>query len=244
MVEELPSRTHMTAQDLPSFIEPPVRPKSRPSPLVVEPPVRPMKRRMEKCEIVSPARPIKRAKSYDLVEPQYVHSKSHSIKRRRTKRAKRDKKQVLTSVFCGNDGLVSFGNNRDDGGFTDLDGHHIDSGDYNRSPEMDNGVKDGIDWSTTTGDVEVLKARVIPFYWDSLLEFPSGVVKVTERLYIIRDWHRSGYLMVATAYIIRLISLGSSIQACLQDDGQRWNRENLMRLSTYCRNKLHSQSSD
>ena len=43
-------------------------------------------------------------------------------------------------------------------------------GDYNDSPRRHNGVKDNIDWSITGEEVEMLKAKVMPIYWESLLE--------------------------------------------------------------------------
>jgi hypothetical protein len=59
---------------------------------------------------------------------------------------------------------------------------------------MHNGAKDNIDWSTTGEKVEMLKAKVLPIYWKSLLGSPNGVVWVTKRLYILQDWDRTGFL--------------------------------------------------
>jgi hypothetical protein len=97
------------------------------------------------------------------------------------------------------------------------DGGGFFNGDDNESPEKGNGVKDGIDWSVKDKEVERLKAKVVPVYWESLLDTPNSVVKVTERLYIVRDWDRLGNLTVTPQYI-RLTSLGAAVQACLQDD--------------------------
>ena len=55
---------------------------------------------------------------------------------------------------------------------------------------------DGIDWSITGDDVEELRSKAVREYWESLLDSPFSVVRVTERLYILKDWHPMGYLMV------------------------------------------------
>jgi len=78
-------------------------------------------------------------------------------------------------------------------------------------------VKDGIDWSVKDKEVERLKAKVVPVYWESLLDTLYSMVWVTEHLYILRDWDCLGNLTVTLQYI-RLTSLGAAVQACLQDD--------------------------
>ena len=103
-----------------------------------------------------------------------------------------------------------------DGGYSDGAGY--DGGGFgDSSPEKCHGVMDGIDWRITSDDVEELKSKAVPEYWESLLDFPFGVVRVTERLYILKDWNPMGYLMVIYRYI-RLICIGTSVQACLQND--------------------------
>jgi hypothetical protein len=178
----------MIPQDLPSFIEPPVRsskPKSSSS--ILESPVKvTKKRRLQENEIVSPHRPRKRNKTYDFVEsPKSIQNKIYYTNQRRP--VKPRKKKYIESV--------SFG---DDDGF--FNGDYIDYEDYNKSPEKspekDNGMKDGIDWNVKDKEVERLKAKVVPVYWESLLDTPNSVVRVTERLYILRDWDRLGNLMV------------------------------------------------
>ena len=82
-----------------------------------------------------------------------------------------------------------------------------------------NGVKDGIDWSIKDKEVERLKAKVLPVYWESLLDTPNSAIRVTERLYVLRDWDHLGNLTVTLQYI-RLTSLGAAVQVCLQDDWQ------------------------
>ena len=100
----------------------------------------------------------------------------------------------------------------DGGGFDDDDGGFGES-----SPEKDHGVVDGIDWSITCDDVGELRSKMMPPYWESLLDSPFGAVRVTERLYILQNWHRLGYLMITNQYI-RLISLETPVQACLQNN--------------------------
>ena len=78
------------------------------------------------------------------------------------------------------------------------------------SPERDYGIKDTVDWSITSDEIEVLKSKVVPIYWELLLESANTVVRVTERLYILQDWNRLGYLMV-TGQFIQLISLGTPV---------------------------------
>ena len=71
----------------------------------------------------------------------------------------------------------------------------------NDSPRRHNGVKDNIDWSITGEEVEMLKAKVMPIYWESLLESPNGIIWMTKRLYILQDWDCTGFLMVIPQYI-------------------------------------------
>ena len=51
-------------------------------------------------------------------------------------------------------------------------------------------VKDTIDWSIASDEIEMLKSKVVPIYWELLLESTNTVVRVTERLYILQDWNR------------------------------------------------------
>jgi hypothetical protein len=104
---------------------------------------------------------------------------SLSTKRDRPKRAVKswEKKSVDSVSLCDGDGGYS-----DGAGFCDDGGGFGDS-----SPEKCQGVMDGIDWRITGGDVEELKSKMMPEYWESLLDSPFGVVRVTERLYILRD---------------------------------------------------------
>ena len=57
-------------------------------------------------------------------------------------------------------------------------------------------VVDGIDWTIIYNDVGELRSKVMLVYWESLLDSPFGTVRVTERLYILQDWYRLGYLIV------------------------------------------------
>jgi hypothetical protein len=69
----------------------------------------------------------------------------------------------------------------DEGGFT------------NFSPEK---ARDNIDWGITNDDLEVLKSKVIPLYWEVLSESVNSIVRVTDRLYILQDWNYNGHLKV------------------------------------------------
>ena len=64
------------------------------------------------------------------------------------------------------------------------------------SPERGYGFVNGIDWSITGDDVEELRSKVVREYWESLLDSPFSIVRVTERLYILKDWHSMDYLMI------------------------------------------------
>ena len=196
----------MTAQDFPSFVETPARSsKPKSSTPIVESPVKVTEKRLQEHEIVSPQRPTKRPITYNFVEA--AGSKTpYKVRRGAKKPVKpRKKKDINPLPFRGGSG---FG---DDGGC------YNDFGDRIEFPKQCNGVKNGIEWSVKDEEVEMLKVKVVPVYWESLLDSPNSVVWVTERLYILRDWDRLGNLMVTLRYI-RLISLGAAVQACLQDD--------------------------
>lgn len=165
----------------------------------MESPVKVTKRRNEE-DFVSPRRPTKRVRPSDFIEPRTrpAPRKCSSTKRDRPSRpAKPREKKNVEHESWNDDGGGRFG---EGGG----------------SPERCYGVMDGIDWRITGDDVEELKFKAVPEYWESLLDSPFGVVRVTERLYILKDWHPMGYLMV-TYQCIRLISLGTPVQTCLQN---------------------------
>src|ERR1700685_4518635 len=206
----------MPTQDRLSFVAPPVRSSKRvkaSSSRFVESPVKATKRRNAE-DFVSPRRPTKRRRRSDFVEPrtQPAPRTISSRKRDRHRRSAtkpRERKNV-DSVSLGD------GDGDGDGGYSDGAGY--DGGGFaDSSPEKCHGVMDGIDWRITGDDIDELKSKAVPEYWESLLDSPFGVVRVTERLYILKDWHPLGYLMV-TDRCIRLISLGTSVQACLQND--------------------------
>ena len=193
----------MTAQDVLSFVETPVRSsKLKSSSPIVESPVKVTKKRLQEHEIVSPQRPTKRCVTYDFVENATSKTRA-TIRRARKRLVKPRKKKSVDSLLFG-----------DDVGFADDDGCYNDYGDYNDFPEQCNGVKDGIDWSVRNEEVKRLKVKVVPVYWESLLDSPNSVVRVTERLYILRDWDRSGNLMVILQFI-KLIFSGVAVQTCL-----------------------------
>jgi hypothetical protein len=80
------------------------------------------------------------------------------------------------------------------------------------SPEKASKPDDVIDCTLNGDEVETLKAKVVPKYWELLLRVPSALVRVTKRLYILQDWDRFGYLMVLThcnfVNFFRTVSIG------------------------------------
>jgi hypothetical protein len=202
----------MPTQDR-SFVAPPVRSSKRvkaSSSRFVESPVKTTKRRNAE-DFVSPRRPTKRRRRSDFVEPRTqpeprTISSTTRDRHRRPATKPRERKNVNSVSLGDGDGGYSDGGGYDGGGLGDS------------SPEKCHGVMDGIDWSITGDEVDELKSKAIPEYWESLLDSPFGVVRVTERLYILKDWHPLGYLMVTYRYIRLTFSLGTSVQACLQND--------------------------
>jgi hypothetical protein len=184
----------MMPQDRDSLFEPPL-PRLRKTSVIFESPLKITRKRKE--DLFSPDRPTKRCKTYEFVDS--AHCTQSTTRKRSKKPSKPRKKKDVDVVFFG-----------DGGGFADGDGDYNGGGDYNNSPTRRNGVKDSINWSVTGEEVEMLKAKVVPIYWESLLGSPNGVIQMTKRLYILRDWDRSGFLMVRPQYI-RLICLGSAV---------------------------------
>lgn len=78
----------------------------------------------------------------------------------------------------------------DDGGFEDCIA--FDNSD-NSFPSK---AKDNIDWTISLEDVEKLKLDFLPSYWEQLSFNVNSIVRVTERLYIVQDWHKDGRLKV------------------------------------------------
>jgi hypothetical protein len=195
-------RVTMASQDFCSFIEPRIlSSKSIKSPSdFIESPVRGLKHRIEGNLVVSPHRQIKRRGPSDFIAPPVstvpapikTSSKKRDIPDKGVKPRKKRHVQPISPIDH-NDGFDD-----DSGGFGDW------------SPEDDHEVKDTIDWSIAGDEIEMLKSKVIPIYWEFLLETANSVVRVTERLYILQDWNRLGYLMVTDNYI-RLISLGTPV---------------------------------
>jgi len=57
-------------------------------------------------------------------------------------------------------------------------------------------ARDNIDWTISLEDVEKLKLEFLPSYWEQLSFNVNSIVRVTERLYIVQDWHKDGRLKV------------------------------------------------
>jgi hypothetical protein len=123
----------MTAQDVLSFVETPIRSsKPKSSSPIVESPIKVTKKRLQEHEIVSPQRPAKRRITYDFVED--AASKTHATIRRTRKRPVKPRKKKSVSSLPFGDGI----------GFADDDGCYNDYGEYNEFPEQCNGVKNDI----------------------------------------------------------------------------------------------------
>jgi hypothetical protein len=193
----------MIPQDRDSFFEPPL-PRLRKTPIIFASPLKCTRKRKE--DLFSQDRPTKRCKTYEFVNSAHcTQNKSRSTTQQRSKKpAKPRKKKDIDVVFDGDGGGFAVG------GGDYSDGEDNGLGDYNESPTRRDGVKDSINWSITGEEVEMLKAKVMPIYWESLLGSPSGAIRMTKRLYILQDWDRSGFLMVGPPYI-RLIFLGQAI---------------------------------
>jgi len=71
-------------------------------------------------------------------------------------------------------------------------------GDWGSSPEKASEPNDVIDWTVTGNEVEILKAKVVPKYWELLVSVAHAVVRVTKWFYILQDWNWFGYLMILT----------------------------------------------
>ena len=64
--------------------------------------------------------------------------------------------------------------------------------DYNRT--------DKINWDVHDEQVNKLKTRLLPNYWESLQEAPCSIIRISTRLYLIQDWNvRFGYLIVKSS---------------------------------------------
>ena len=176
----------MISQDHDSLFEPPL-PRLRKISVIFESPLK-YTRKHKKEDLFSPDRPKKkRCKTYEFIDnTHYTQNKTQCTTRKCSKKpAKPRKKKDVDVVFFG-----------DDDGFADEDGDYNDGEDYNDSPIRCNGVKDSINWSVIDEEVEMLKAKVMPIYWESLLGSPNDMIRVTKHLYILRDWDRSGFLMI------------------------------------------------
>ena len=67
-----------------------------------------------------------------------------------------------------------------------------EKGDYNRTDE--------INWDVRDEQVNKLKTRLLPNYWESLQEAPCSIIRISTRLYLIQDWNvRFGYLIVKSS---------------------------------------------
>jgi hypothetical protein len=172
-----------------SLIESPIRP------------IRPFKRRRSFTELFNS--PVKRSKvatrpddlftpvqrggkapSPDLIgpRPQALPIKKRRIRKRgQSKKAPKEGQAARASPLAVLD---------DDGGFEDW----IAFDNYDDSSPGK--AKDNIDWTISLEDVEKLKLELLPSYWERLSFNVNSIVRVTERLYIVQDWHKDGRLKV------------------------------------------------
>ena len=115
------------------------------------------------------------------------HYKTPSKKRSRPGKREKPRKKALVTKDDDSIQISHFDNEFDgfawnDGGFP--------------SPAQEDNINDVIDWSITGDEIENLKAKVVPMYWEKLRNAVHAVVRITVRLYVVQDWNRFGYLMV------------------------------------------------
>ena len=143
----------MGGKDLPLFIEPPIPSSKRvksPS-TFIESLVKVLKRRIE---IVSPHRHTKKPTTYDFIASPLSSSRASnkisSKKRELSSKTLNSRKMKIVHP-------ISLGDH--DSGFDDNGGGFSQS-----SPVKDYPVKDAIDWSITSDEIETLKSKVVPIY--------------------------------------------------------------------------------
>jgi hypothetical protein len=189
----------MAPQDFSLFIEPPIPSSNRvkSSSNFIESPVKTTKRKVEQNQFISPQRQTKRARASDFIASPNASTQatSRGSSRRRDRLRKSCKNRDVTPIRQCTDweGICDGGLYSDGGGF--------EGGFGESSPEKGYVVKDTIDWSITGDEVEELKRKVVPAYWELLLNSANAVVRVTKRLYILQDWNRLGFLLVTNQYI-------------------------------------------
>jgi hypothetical protein len=189
----------MIPSKLNSFIEPPIRSlkRSLPSTLIQSPVKRPKANTRD--SLFSPQK-IKKPGSFDLIAPN-ISTTKHRSKRSRPQQSvkSRNPKDDPLSSWNHKTGSKNNEGSRDD----IVSGDFGDFGDFGgfeeRSPDKANDI---LDWSITSMDIDQLKAKIIPVYWELLLASVDSIVRVTERLYILQDWNHKGYLKVINQWII------------------------------------------
>jgi hypothetical protein len=204
----------MTPSKLYSFIQPPVQSLKRSVPSTfIQSPVKRQKSNAHDS-LFSSSQKIKQPVASDLIAPN-ISTTKHRSKQSRSRQSAKSRKSKDVSSSQNHEITVEIDEGfRDDRGTGD-DGYFGDNGGYEeRSPEK---VNDILDWSVTSMDVDRLKAKIIPIYWESLLASVNSIVQVTERLYILQDWNHKGYLKVINQWIM-LIFIEASISTSLSND--------------------------
>src|SRR5579859_3102879 len=164
------------------FIEPPIRPIKRRSSFInfIQSPAKRAKTASKFDDFITPARRGAKAPSPDFIAPRQsvLTIKRHPRKSVQCRNASKARQLPATTPPLAALGEVDF---VDWGGVEDS------------SPYK---AKDNIDWTVSAEDVEKLKLELLPCYWEKLTINVNSIVRVTERLYIIQDWYRHGYLRV------------------------------------------------
>jgi hypothetical protein len=210
----------MTPSKLDSFIQPPIRSLKRSLPsTIIQSPVKRQKSNTDDS-LFLPSRKIKQPVSFNLIASN-ISTTKHRPKRSRSRQSAKSRKSKDDSISLqnheinveNNEGFRDDRGSGDDGGFGD-NGDFGDNGvSQERSPEK---VNDILDWSVTSLDIDQLKAKIVPVYWESLLASVNSIVQVTERLYVLQDWNHKGHLKVINQWIM-LIFIETSIQTCLSN---------------------------
>jgi hypothetical protein len=200
----------------------------------IQSPIRPFKRRRSFTELVDS--PVKRRKAdrrpEDLITPPQRGGKAPSpdfiaprpqlplvlpIKKRRIRKPEQYKKAPKEgqTARASPQAVVD-----DEGGFDDWRAFD------DSSPSK---AKDNIDWTISLEDVEKLKLELLPSYWEQLSLNLNSIIRVTERLYIVQEWHKGGRLKVCNCGT-KADLLAKRIPTCLQDGRYHRSYGYLMRL--------------
>lgn len=138
-------------------------------------------------------------------EPSRKRSPSSKRPSKRSKKSSTSKQNIESSQIPSimNDGFIG----PDNGGFI---GPDDGSGGF-PSLARDYDVDNNINWTLTTHNIETMKEKLVPEYWERLQFEVYAAVRVTTRLYVLQDWDLSGYLkvlaMMNSSYMSRSVNI-------------------------------------